>query len=217
MKRIVLIGVALLLAGCMPSRSHEPERFFVLYPAAAPARYAGPAVVVAPTSAGAFYGSVQIVYSDNPGTRSRYRYSFWTEPPQAVIHAQLASRLEGAGGVPRVLLGTHVQEIYHDAAAAPGLVRVTLGARLESLPGRGLLAQRSFSRTAPVLAYSAAGAVEAMRMALGAVLDDIVAWVQAQGAQVAATPDAGAVQGARMPGTVNQLRPAAVEQVEEGR
>jgi ABC-type uncharacterized transport system auxiliary subunit len=216
MRRDFLAGLApllaLLLAGCMPNRSHEPERYFVLAPAAAPLRYTGPAVMVAPTSAVPFYGSVQIVYSDSPGTRSRYRYSFWTEPPQAMLHAQLASTLEDAGGAPRFVLATRLQELYHDAGTAPGVVRVTVNARLESLPDRALLAQRSFSRSAPARAFSAPGAVAAMRTVLAGVLDDIVVWVAAQAAQ-----NAGAAESAA-PGFRSYARaPAAPPAAPESR
>jgi ABC-type uncharacterized transport system auxiliary subunit len=209
MKPALVAGLALLLAGCLSPQPHAPERFFVLAPAEAPVRYAGPAVAVAQTSAASFYGGAQIVYSDSPGTRSRYRYSFWTEPPQAVVHAQLESRLGDGLGAPRLVLETHLQELYHDAGAAPGVVRLTVQARLESLPGRELVGQRSFSRSVPASEFNAAGAVAAMRKALGGVLDDIVAWVQVQAGQRAA--DRGS------PGQVNHSRPAGVEQVEEGR
>jgi cholesterol transport system auxiliary component len=182
MKPALLAGLALLLAGCMPHGPQEPERFFVLYPAptAAGARYTGPPVLVAPTGAASFYGTVQIVYSDSPGTRSRYRYSFWTEPPQAVLHDQLASRLQDGDGVPRLLLETRMLELFHDAGTAPGEARITVVARLASLPGHTAIAERSFSRTVRAPSFNAAGAVAAMRTALAAVLDDIVAWVAGQ-------------------------------------
>jgi ABC-type uncharacterized transport system auxiliary subunit len=200
MKPALIGGLALLLAlslaGCLPHRPLEPERFFVLYPARTTASppYSGPPVLVAPTVAASFYGSVQIVFSDSPGTRSRYRYSFWTEPPQAVLHDQLASRLQDGAGAPRLLLETRVLELFHDAGTAPGVVRITVVARLASLPGDAAIAQRSFSRTVPAASFNAAGAVAAMRTALAAVLDDIVVWVAGQGAQPmpGAPPPAGA-------------------------
>jgi ABC-type uncharacterized transport system auxiliary subunit len=184
MKSIAVAGLAvllLLLAGCMPPRPHEPERYFVLYPVPGAAHAQNPraAAAVAPTSAASFYDTVQIVYSDTSGTRSRYRYSFWTEPPQAVVHAQLAARLEG-DGAPCLVLQTEVTELFHDAVAAPGVARLTIAAQLESLPGRTTVARRSFTRTVPAAAFNAAGAVAAMRAALAGVLEDITAWVHAQ-------------------------------------
>lgn len=192
MKRRVpmVAGLALLLAGCIPPRSHDPERYFVLYPvpAAAPARPPGPPVLVAPTGAASFYDTVQIVYSDSPGTRAHYRYSFWTEPPPAVVRAQLAARLQHSGA-PRFLLETQVQELFHDASTRPGAVRLTVVARLASVPGEATVAECAFSRAVPAASFDATGAVAAMRSALAAVLDDIDAWVRAEGASPA--PRAG--------------------------
>jgi ABC-type uncharacterized transport system auxiliary subunit len=187
-------GLALLLpsllTGCLPPRPHDAERYFVLYPVPAPAqeRPRRAVAVVAPASAASFYDTVQIVYSDTPGTRARYRYSFWTEPPPAVLTAQLAARLEG-DGAPRFLLRTQLRELFHDAVAAPGAVRLTVVAQLESLPERRLVARHSFTRTVPAATFNAAGAVGATRAALAGVLDDITAWVQAQaGVQAQAAP-----------------------------
>jgi cholesterol transport system auxiliary component len=172
--------LSLLLSGCLPHPGAQPERFYVLQPAPGRVRYTGPPVVVAPTMAAGFYDSVQIVYSDSAGTRSRYRYSFWTEPPQAVLQAELAARLEGGGGPARWLLRTELREMVHDAVKPPGLVRIAVTARLESLPGNAPVAQRRFTRTAPAPSFDAAGAAAASRAVAGGVLDDILAWVQAQ-------------------------------------
>jgi ABC-type uncharacterized transport system auxiliary subunit len=135
--------------------------------------------------AAGFYDTVQIVYSDSPGTRSRYRYSFWTEPPQAALQAELASRLEsrredGAAAGARWLLRTELRELYHDAVKPPGTVRISLAARLESRPHPAGGAQPLSTRAAPAPSFDGAGAAAATRAAAAGVLDDIVAWVQMQ-------------------------------------
>jgi ABC-type uncharacterized transport system auxiliary subunit len=43
-----------------------------------------------------------------------------------------------------------------------------------------VLARRSFSRSAPAASYDAPGAVQGFRQALGALLDEVVAWVDAE-------------------------------------
>jgi ABC-type uncharacterized transport system auxiliary subunit len=191
MKPFHVAALIFLLAGCLPHRPSEPERFFVLYPAPAAASpsYTGPPIVVAPASVSSFYGTTQIVYSDSPGTRSRYRYSFWTEPPQAVLHDQLMARLEGGAGEPRLRLETRVLELLHDAGRAPGVARLTVVARLAPLPGQpGFAQQRRFSRTVAASSFDAPGAVVAMRAALAAVIDEIVAWVRTQAPPVPGAP-----------------------------
>jgi cholesterol transport system auxiliary component len=171
---------ALALAACMPVKQHQAERYFVLAPApVAGAPAGGPAVAVAPTTAAGFYGTTQIIYSEAPGTRGRYRYSYLTEPPQATVQAQLAARLRGAAPA-GLVLDTRLAEIYHDAARAPGTVRITLTARLTDAADPARSAERVFSRSAPAASFDAAGAVAGMRTALAALLDDVVAWVRAQ-------------------------------------
>jgi ABC-type uncharacterized transport system auxiliary subunit len=189
MKARLVAALALLLVGCVAHRPADPERFFVLEPLPASIRYNGPPVMVAPTGAATFYDTTQIVYSDSPGTRSRYRYGFWTEPPQVTLYAHLVSRLEGGGAGPaRLLLETQVLELFHDAGAAPGVVRIRVAATLASLPGQAAVAQHIFSRTVTAPSFNAAGAAAAARMALAGVLDDIVAWVQAEAARQGAFP-----------------------------
>jgi ABC-type uncharacterized transport system auxiliary subunit len=179
MKQAMATAAALLLSACIGARPADPVRYFVLDPgpgtAASP--YAGTPVIVEPTTAANFYASTQIVYSDMPGVRARYRYSFWTERPQQVIQAQLRARLQGAGSNSGHRLDTRIDEIYHDASSTPGVVRITVTASLRG-PRDELLASRRFTRTAPAAAYDANGAVAGMRKVFADVLDDIVGWVQ---------------------------------------
>jgi ABC-type uncharacterized transport system auxiliary subunit len=181
MKRGIAMSATLLLGACIGAGSSDPIRYFVLDPergtAATP--YAGAPVIVEPTTAAGFYASTQIVYSDMPGVRARYRYSFWTERPQQVLQAQLRARLQGAGTGTAYRLDTRIDEIYHDASSTPGVVRITVTASLSDPAHDELVASRRFTRTAPAAAYDAHGAVAGMRTALAAVLDDIVGWVQA--------------------------------------
>lgn len=185
MKRAMAVVVALLLTACIGGRSPDPIRYFVLDPqsSTSAARYMGPPIVVTPTTAASFYGTTQIVYSDMPGVRARYRYSFWTERPQMVIQRQLQARLQGTGGIGGPLLDSHIDEIYHDARSSPGAVQVTVTVSLRDVQRDELLASHRFTRTARATAYDAPGAVAGMRQAVNAVLDEIVRWVQQNVAQ----------------------------------
>lgn len=179
MKRAFLSGcAALLLAGCGTTGTGQPERYFILD---APAGAKAAALVrVAPTATAAFYDTQDIVYSRSPGTRAYYLFNHWTERPQRAIHAQLASRLDAPKA--RLVLNTHLDEIYHDAAERPGTAHITLTARLVD-PGGAVLARRTFSHSAPAASYDAPGAVHGFRQALGALLDEVAAWAGTEAAK----------------------------------
>lgn len=192
MRRWMCIALALTLTGCFPSGSREPQRYFVLEVPAAPAVDAKPTraatLLIAPTAASGFYASAEIVYSRAPGTRAYYQFASWTEPPSRTIGALLIARLQGSGAFQTVastssgvkgglLLSTQLEELYHDAATSPGSVRVTLSAELTDPSRRTLIARRTFTQTAAAPTYDAPGAVQAFRRALGAILDDVTAWI----------------------------------------
>jgi cholesterol transport system auxiliary component len=193
MKPWIAIALALILAGCLSSGTREAQRFYVLE---VPETRAGEAkatrratLVVAPTTASSFYDSTDIAYSRTPGTRAYYQFASWTEPPNRAIGALLIARLADSGSFERVaaagdasgalLLRTHLEELYHDAASAPGSARIALTAELNDPARRALVARRTFTRTVPTATYDAPGAVQAMRQAVGAVLDDVAVWVDA--------------------------------------
>lgn len=174
-----IVLLAALIAGCASPGPREAERYFILE--APPSPQAAAAVRVAPTTVASFYDTQDIAYSRSPGTRAYYQFNHWTERPQRAIHAQLAARLQG-GAAAALVLRTHLVEIYHDAAQAPGTARIALAAELVD-PAGGVRARRSFERSAPAASYDAPGAVRGFDQALGALLDDIAAWVADQGAK----------------------------------
>lgn len=177
--RAIVLAGALLLASCSPLGVREPDRYFVLEaaPASAAALAAAAGVRVAPTSAASFYDTQGIVYSRAPGTRAFYQFSQWTERPQRAIYAQLQARLGAGAPAAAWLLQTRVDEIYHDAATPPGQARIALTAQLLDPATRVVLAQRTFSVSAPAASYDAPGAVVGFGLALGALLDELVPWV----------------------------------------
>ena len=185
------LTLAGLLAGCGGLSAPPAHRYFVLE--SAPTRLAPGALqrdamlLVAPTTASSFYDTQEIIYSRRSGERAYYQLSSWTEPPNRGLATLLAARL-ALGGAFRgavetassvrgsLLLRTHLVEIYHDAVEAPGVARVTLTAELSDPAGRSLLAQRSFSASAPVATYDAAGAVQGFGQAFGQLLDEVAVW-----------------------------------------
>jgi cholesterol transport system auxiliary component len=177
--RIAALLVA-LLAGCASFGPREADRYFVLEAAGADgAAHASPHnVSVAPTTAASFYDTQSIAYSRAAGTRGYYQFNHWTERPQRAIHAQLASRLANDGAQGTLVLRTHLEEIYHDAAVPPGTARLAIRAELVDAASRTVVARRTFSRAAPAPSYDADGAVRGFDAALGRLIDDIVAWVE---------------------------------------
>jgi ABC-type uncharacterized transport system auxiliary subunit len=180
MKPAFVFAAAVLIAGCASPGPRQAERYFILE--AAPGVQAASSVSVSPTSAASFYDTQDIVYSRAPGTRAYYQFNRWTERPQRAIHAQLASRFQAGERASRLVLDTRLDEIYHDAAQPPGTARIALSARLVDTAG-GTVARRTFTVAAPAASYDAPGAVRGFNQALGALLDDIVAWVDAQEAR----------------------------------
>ena len=202
MKLLTILPLSLLLAACAGAGMHAPARYHVLEDAApaprsAPAAHAGETLLVAPTTASSFYQAQAIVYSGTPGTRSYYQLNRWTEPPSRRIGALLAGRLARSGQFDGVaatgegvrgtlLLSTHLDEMYHDAAAGAGSAHITLTAVLSDPAQRHVARRRTFTASMPVESRDAAGAVEGFNEALAAVLDQVVAWVSAEPLQAAA-------------------------------
>jgi cholesterol transport system auxiliary component len=184
---IILVTTA-LLAACTPLASRQADRYFVLEVAPSDAGSAvqtASSLRVTPTSASSFYDTQDIVYSRSPGTRGYYQFSHWTDRPQRAIHAQLVARLQASGRAGGQVLGTHLEEIYHDATQPPGTARIVLTAQIVDPAAQSVVARRTFIRTAPATSNDAPGAVRGFDLALGALLDDVVVWASSHASQEA--------------------------------
>jgi cholesterol transport system auxiliary component len=178
----VLNDPALKDAGPVAQAAVEP-----LAPAATSAPAPAPTLLVLDTRAGSFYDSDQLVFSRSAGTRGQYQFARWTERPgkrfadlmRARLDRQGAWNVSDAGGYVRAdrLLDTELVEFYHDAASQPGQVRLVLRAELLDPRQRRLLGRRVFEQQVPLKSYDAKGAAEASNVAVGRVLDDLVAWL----------------------------------------
>jgi ABC-type uncharacterized transport system auxiliary subunit len=191
MRRVAALAVAAILCGCAGLQPGQAPRYYTLEAPAAPAE-AGPAshdavLVLAPATVASFYDTQDIVYSRMPGSLAYYQFSRWTEPPGVPFTRQLAARIDqskayravviaGSGMGGSLVLATHIEEIYHDAAENPGTARVTLTAEMVDTRHRILVGRRRFSASVPVPSHDAPGAVAGCRQALGLVIDQVVAW-----------------------------------------
>ena len=191
MKQLAALAIAFALAGCAGLGAGQGQRYFVLE--AAPSQLAAAAVrrdltlLVAPTTASAFYDTQEIIFSRSAGQRAYYQFSSWTEPPNRALAPLLAMRLEQSGAFRgaaettsavrgNLLLQTQLIEAYHDAASAPGSAKVTIAAELSDSAGRRMLGRRTFTASVPVRSHDAAGAVHGFNEAFGTILDDIASW-----------------------------------------
>lgn len=180
MRRIMFLALTAWLAGCAVMGERQAHRYYLLEPRPAVNSPHGAAITPAPTTAASFYDTQDIVFSRSPGTRGYYQFSHWTERPQRVIQSELAARY--APGNDRYILATHLVEMYHDAAGAPGVSRITVTAELIERTRRTPVARRTFTREAPAPSHDAAGAVAGLDEAAGSVLDDIVEWADREAA-----------------------------------
>ena len=189
------VFMLILLAGCVSSGPREPQRFYVLENSSARKAETGPArattLLLAPTTASTFYDTQSIAYSRSAGTRAYYHYHSWTEPPARRIGELLALRLEANGGFRTVasltsavrgelVLSTHLADFYHDAGSPPGVARIALNAELSDPLKRVVVARKAFTASAPAASFDAPGAVRGFNQALGALLDELSAWVEAE-------------------------------------
>jgi len=175
MRTFAVLVLAAGLAGCAALGERQPHRYFVLEPRGIETGPAASALVSpAATTAASFYDTQDIVYSRAAGTRGYYQFNHWTERPQHAIHAALAQRYGSAGPY---ILATHVAEVYHDAAQAPGESRITVVAELTERAHRTLVARNSFTCAVPARSHDAPGAVAAFDEAVGCVVGEIGTWV----------------------------------------
>jgi cholesterol transport system auxiliary component len=158
--------------------------------AARPAGLKAGVLLVHPTSVSAFYDTQRLVFSRGEGQRGYYQFAAWTERPGRAFAELLGRRLDAPSTTSGVkgdrILHTRLEELYHDASASPGAVKITVSAELVDSGGRLVGERQRFFRNVPVSAENAAGAVDAANRAVAEVLDAIAVWVG--GHQAGANP-----------------------------
>jgi len=192
------------LAGCLGGSSVPPRTYYVLQdqaPAsdAAATPSSRQSLVVAASAADVFYDAESLVFSRSPGQRAYYQFAAWTDRPARSVVQLAERRLQARGSFASVtsmsagvradlVLNIGIVQFYHDVAINPAVVRVQLSAELIDWRTRSLLAQRTFSTTAPVATADAQAAAAAFNRAVTAALDALVPWVEMQAAKAASEP-----------------------------
>jgi cholesterol transport system auxiliary component len=196
-----IVAAALLLAGCMSLAKLPPREYYVLNDlgtAAVSMRGAqnDRALLISETSVSPFYDTQSLVFSRAPGQRAYYQFAAWTERPGSRLTELLLRRLHArssfrsvtatsAGAKGDLLLNTRLEEIYHDASASPGTVRIEMSAELVDRVQHAIVAQHSFAQSAPAGGDTAPAAVVAFDRAVTALLDEESAWVEDMAARPA--------------------------------
>ncbi|MCO5100753.1 MAG: PqiC family protein [Burkholderiaceae bacterium] len=195
-RRRALLAVCLApvaAAGCVNIGKEAPVRLsYVLHDLGTARPVQGApldlVVLVAWSSASAFYDTTSIAYSRAPGALAYYQLSRWSERPAEQIGRLFARRLAGAGVFRDVatmsaavrgdwLVELQLDEMLHDDATPPGVARVSVSARLVDRSRRRALDSRRFHEEEPLQAESAAAAVKAFDVALTRLLDASVGWL----------------------------------------
>jgi cholesterol transport system auxiliary component len=188
MKTLSAIAAALVLAGCVSAPNVPPMQYFVLgngqetgsvRPAS---QKSGGVLLLHPTSVSAFYDTQRLVFSRAEGQRAYYQFASWTDRPGRAFSELLSQRLGASfttsGVKGDLILHTRLEELYHDAAASPGTVKIEVTAELVDAAGRRVGERQRFSRSVTARSENAAGAVEAANRAVSEVLDEIAAWIE---------------------------------------
>jgi cholesterol transport system auxiliary component len=194
---LVVTAVVLLVTGCVSvdigKDTAQQAQFRILGGDPAPqpaARSNGRTLVIAPQPSAAIDDSFALAYSRAPNQRAAYQFATWSDRPSNRLSQMLVDRLaarrafasvalagRGVAGDLQVNLG--VNDFFHDVASSPGTARVEVAAEMIDRTTRKLIARQSFSATAPVEEANAAAAAAALSVASSRVLDQLVAWIEA--------------------------------------
>jgi cholesterol transport system auxiliary component len=191
--KYAVAGVA-LLAGCMSLGKVPPREYYVLNDlrtdaVSMPQAQNDRVLLVGETSVSPFYDTQSLVCSRALGQRAYYQFAAWTERPGSRLTELLLGRLYARGSFRSVaattagakgdlVLNTRLEELYHDASAGRGSVRIEMSAVLVDRAQRVIVAQQRFAQSVPTGGDTAQAAVVAFDHAVTALLDEESAWVE---------------------------------------
>ena len=188
--RLLLVSLLFLSACALTGPRQAPTRYVLEdLGGARPGAASWPAtLLVRETDAPTLYQSNALVFSRAPGSRGLYQYARQDELPAPRIAQLIRRRLEQSGLFPAVVplgsgveggyqLNTRLIDFYHDAAQAPGEVKLVLEAELVRRKDARLLAYTRVETRAPAPSADASGAATAANAAVTQALDRITAWL----------------------------------------
>ncbi|MDP2432192.1 MAG: ABC-type transport auxiliary lipoprotein family protein [Pseudomonadota bacterium] len=192
MKARLIILSLLFLGACSLSGPRQAATWYVLEDQGTAGVGTKPGwpgtLLIRETDAPTFYQSSAMAYSRAPGTRGHYQYARQTELPAPRIAQLIRQRLERSTLFPAVVplgsgveggyqLNTRLLDFYHDAARAPGEVKLLLEVELVRRSDAHLLARTRIETQAPAPSHDARGAALGANAALTQALDQLTAWL----------------------------------------
>lgn len=192
MKARLIILSLLFLGACGLSGPRQAATWYVLDDQGTASASAKPVwtgtLLVRETDAPTFYQTSAMAYSRANGTRGHYQYARQTELPAPRITQLIRQRLEQSALFPAVAplgsgieggyqLNTRLLDFYHDAAQAPGEVKLLLEAELVRRGDAHLLARTRIETHAAAPSHDARGAAQGANIALTQALDRLTAWL----------------------------------------
>ena len=195
MKARLILPTLLLLSACSLPGPRPAATWYVLEDQSSPTAIASSnkpiwpgTLLVRESDAPSFYQSSALAYSRTPGTRGHYQYARHTEMPGPRLATLIRQRLEQSGLFPAVAplgsgvegryqINTRLLDFYHDAAQAPGTVKLHLEVELIRRADAHLLARTRIETSAPAPSHDAAGAARGANAAVTQALDQLTTWL----------------------------------------
>lgn len=197
LRNLAWLSLALALSGCvnlgLPGEENSPAIvYYVMEDAGRPVADSAPSMhtlLLADTTAGAFYDTDGMAFSSKAGTRGYYQFARWSERSSKRFSDLLLGRLErekifasvaqsGSSVRGDWLLMTDILDLHHDAAQQPGMVKMQLRAELVDLKTRKLLDRKIFTLDIAVSSFDAVGAHQAFNQAATRSLNEIADWLK---------------------------------------
>ena len=187
--RLACAAAALSLSACAVPQAPATKRVYDFGPTAAAApgasAFAGPlalAEIEAPLALDSTALHYRLAYANAQELRP-YALARWSMPPAQLVQQRVRARLSTLGpvlvpgeGTPAHTLRIELEEFsqqFHAPGSSQGVVQL----RATLLKGTALVAQRSFSATAPAASADAAGGVSALAAATQDAASQLSAWV----------------------------------------
>jgi len=197
-KRLWLVLAMLMQTGCLSMNLGGSADRLVSYvlvdsrPSMSARQEPIPTTVIIQSQGGdPMANSLSIAYSQAPNQRELYQLSHWTERPVSALPRLLIQRLHTRGSFQSVAalgegvggdLGVNlvIESMYHDAAASPGTVKLSVRADLIERSTRELLSRQVFNTEADLSVIGPEAVVDAMGIAIADIFDALVPWLEAQ-------------------------------------
>lgn len=189
-RAILLLGAALLLAGCALTTPEPPATLSLIdqWPADVPhAQRAASTLLVRAPQARPAYDTTRMAYSLRPHHIAYYGRNEWAETPPQMLQPLLVRTLESTGRFQAVLAPAHagpythaleveLTELLQDYGVQPPLLRLVVHARLTDGTERPL-ASREFALQHPLPEQTPAGGVRAANAAMAQALRGVAEFV----------------------------------------